>query len=179
MKSIARIAKKITAFHTQISALGGFGIFVIMCVTVIDVTCRALFAKPVPGAVAFDIAILVSLVFLGLPSAQAMNSHFKVDIFTGLLPEKTRRPLDLFNLVSALIVLGVMDYFLVSYAIEMTKIGEVRWGVYALPVWPVRLVMACGVFLLLIQLVADFVLILVDEHEGSDTRDGDDKIKGL
>jgi len=85
--TIDRLEKLNLTATKYINGVGVFFLFVMMMITVLDVTGRFLFNLPVTGSIEITGYLLLLTVFLGIPYASARGQHIRIDFisakFTG------------------------------------------------------------------------------------------------
>ena len=128
---------------------------------VIDVVGRRLWSAPLDGASEFAVAALVVVVFLGLAPAQRIGGNFRVDMLLRVLPAGGQRALEVFWRLLALGMVALLAWLASGEAIRSTEMGEASYGVVAFPVWPSRLVLAGGLWVLVVQLVVELARLLL------------------
>ncbi len=121
-------------------------------ITVLDVSGRYFFNRPLLGAVELSEFLMVLLSFGALALAELRNSHITVDFFVGALPERVRAVLE-----AAAALLGILFWTFVAWraAVHAQRIwhaGEVSANL-TLPTWPFYLVVTLGCGLLALALV--------------------------
>ena len=100
--------------------------------------------QPIPGALELAELLMVLVVFLALPDAEARGRHIVIDIVTSRLPKYFSRPLAVFSAALSLIFYGAMMWqawrlFAASWAIRETTSGLVHF-----PVYPAKALFALG-----------------------------------
>lgn len=153
---LARVfhAAAVAASAVAIAALG-----VLCAVTVIDVSGRYLFNRPLLGAVEMSEFLMVILSFGGLALAELRGGHIKVDFFTAALPQRLRAFLD-----AGAALLGIAFWGFVSWragvqALRVREAGEVSANL-TLATWPFYLAVTVGCGLFAIALVGSFLRAL-------------------
>jgi TRAP-type mannitol/chloroaromatic compound transport system permease small subunit len=128
-------------------------------VLAVEVVARYIFSKPTDFAYDLTWMILGAYVILGAAYTFLAEGHVRVDIFTIRLPQRKRAILEIilyllfFFPLLALLVFACTDFALISWR------GDERSAVslWKPPVYPFKIVMAIGVYLLVLQGVAKFI----------------------
>jgi TRAP-type mannitol/chloroaromatic compound transport system permease small subunit len=97
---------------------------------------------------------LAAIYMLGGAYSLQTGGHVRMDLFYGEWSPRTRALVDCLTVLGLLLYLGVLLVGAVestTYAIETGQHRPSAWGP---PLWPIRLVMATGVFLMLLQVIA-------------------------
>jgi TRAP-type transport system small permease protein len=156
----------ITALNRWLATFSGLLTAIITLIVCVDVAARGLANHSLPGASEVAVLLLLAVVFLGFARAQAQGENFSVTVFTqSLRPELRRRFQVVADLVSLLTV-SLIAWFSWSKAIDSTKAGEESYGTISFPVWPSRLLIAFGLTMLALQLVAGLLRSAGDSETG-------------
>lgn len=151
LNSLEDICLSITKFFNSI---GMFFLTMMMAVTTADVIFRFFFNLPITGSLEIISFSLVITIMLAIPYTTVKKQHVTVDIVTFKLNDRKRFILESINLLVAVILIGVIVWRTILYAL-------LRWdewtAVLHLPQWPFVLVVAFGFILMglvfLIQLI--------------------------
>jgi TRAP-type C4-dicarboxylate transport system permease small subunit len=74
-----------------LGGIAGAALFVMMCVTLVDVLGRKLLDRSLPGAVELTEFLLLLLIFLALPVTTLYGEHVIFDLLDKLMPPRWRR----------------------------------------------------------------------------------------
>jgi len=148
------IAARITALNRVLATWAGLLTAVITVIVCLDVASRGLLNRSIQGTSEFAVLLLVALVFLGFAGAESKGENFSVTILVQALSAKTQWVLKVVTSLISLVSVGVLAWMSWSRAIAATKAGEESYGTIAFPVWPSRLLIAFGLTMLGLQLVA-------------------------
>lgn len=148
------------------SVLAGLILFGLMILIVADVTGRYLFNSPISGTIGVSEILMTAAIFLGLAETQRKGGNIRVEILIMRMPPRVRRVADFVNFAAV----AVLSYLLVRAAIPAATrsraVGEVRYGVVDVPVWPGRAAIAIGGLALL--LVAVRILLTPSSYRTDD-----------
>ena len=137
------------------ATLGGVLILVMMLAIVVDVSGRYLFNSPLLGGIELNRTLLVVVVFFGLAYTQLEDGHIRMDLLMVRVSPRLKLILEIFSLVIALSVYVYITYTTIPVTIRSILRGEYETGLIPFPMWPARLFMSIGLFILTLQLVAD------------------------
>lgn len=164
MRSIPAAITKVNRFLAVAAGLLTAVITVIVCA---DVGSRALLNLSLPGASEVAILLLIALVFLGFAGAEAKGENFTVTILLqALSPGKQR----LFKAVASgisLVTVGLLAWFSWSRGMASAIAREESYGSIVFPVWPSKLLIAIGLTMLVLQLIAGLMDDRADQKEAS------------
>lgn len=137
-----------------------FAVMAIMLVTAADALGRSFLNLPVDGATEFAVTALVAVVFLGLAGGQRSGGNFKVELLIRFLPRGGQRALDILWRLIVLALLVLVAWLSTKEALHSTMKLEASFGVVKFPVWPARIVLAVGMWVLAAQILLETVLLL-------------------
>ena len=155
-----RFHRLVSSISRTLSVATGFLIGIIVIIVCLDVAARALFRSSIQAAGEIAILLMVAQIFLGFAGAQAERANFSVELVTGKLPLAIRNAIGALVMALSSAAVGLLAYYSWRKAITSVAQGEATYGVIAFPVWPNRLVIAVGLTMLAIQLLADFLAAL-------------------
>ena len=151
----------------RLAIISGFATLIIMVIVMIDVTGRAAFNKPLHSGVEISELLLVSLVFLGLSGAQQQRQNFAIEIFTRHLPAPVQTAFELAGYIGCLAIVILLAWPSTIQAISSFDRNEMGFGIVAFPIWPARIVLAVGLWLLAIQFLCDIYRILTGQQRAA------------
>lgn len=129
--------------------LSCIGLFSIMVLIFLDGSLRYLFNSPLVFSADVVNLYLISASFLLVLAYTLRNGgHISVDILAHAMRPRTQHFVLGFALVLASPVVAVMAYEMTSLAADAWKRGEVIVGIYAMPLWPSKAIVALGMILL-------------------------------
>jgi TRAP-type C4-dicarboxylate transport system permease small subunit len=121
--------------------IAGLLIFLMMCVTVVDVIGRYGFNRPLPGASEITEVMLGTMIFAALPLVMLDNGQITMTLFTDTLtPPRRRVQAILVSLFSAF-VLSLVAWRLYRHGVQLASYGEVTVFL-GLPKGPIAYFMA-------------------------------------
>jgi len=145
----------------RLGIASGFATLLIMLVVVFDVTARAVFDSPLDMATEISEFLLVALVFLGLAAAQQNRQNYAIDMASRHLPIGLQLLLEHLGYLFSLVLVGVLAWLSTKQAYAAFQRGEAGFGIIAVPLWPARLLLAIGLWLLALQFVCDLLRYLL------------------
>ena len=148
-----------------ISTLAGWS-SAAMIVAAVAITCQMIFVRFVlNGSTVWQteavIYLVVAATLIGLPYVQRLRGHVNVDLVPLSLPRRARFALAVVTLGLSIAIVGLMLWYGFEYwhfAFERGWRSDTVWGVR---LWIPYLALPVGFGLLLLQLVADFVALLL------------------
>lgn len=132
-------------------------VFVLMVLGLVVVVLRKFTSYPFLGGINLSTFFLVGLVYLVLAEVQREKGHIVVDLLVTRLRGGVRKVLTFFQLFFSLAITVIISWTCWDYAIESFEVRERIDGAPYYPLYPVKIVIAVGIFLLLLQIVVDVV----------------------
>ncbi len=132
-------------------------ILALMLLVVADVAGRKFFNSPVHGTIEIASLTLPAIVFLSIAYVQSLKEHVTVDLFTARLPQQVQLALDVLALGIALAVMVIVIWQTSVFAWGSWVDREFSMGIVEVPIWPARVFVAFGSWLLCIRLIFDLV----------------------
>ena len=90
LNNAARTLDKVGIFSSWCNTAGVTALFLMICITFIDVFLRYVFDKPIKGAYDLTAVMLVLVVFLGVAHTYNEKGHVSVDVISGRLSPKPK-----------------------------------------------------------------------------------------
>lgn len=156
-----KFLRAIERLHIAFGVLSGMSILVITMTIVADVILRLVANQPVRGATEFSTLMMIVIVYIGLASVQASKSNFRMEIVIDKLPKQLQRVLNLVTTLIAMFVIGIMAWYTAQEAFYSLERREMSFAAISFPVYPARLIIALGLFLLTAQLLVDAIRLTV------------------
>lgn len=100
---------------------------------------------------------MVAYFLLGGPYAMQLGANVRMDLLYGSWTDLQKAWVDAFTVIFLLIYLGVLLYGGVeslAYALEYKERSPSAWRPY---MWPIKTLMCIGIFLMLMQALAEFI----------------------
>ena len=140
------------------AVLSGVLILVMAFTASYGVIRRYIFKSPEPYSYELSTIFLLWTFVLALAYLEKLDGHLRVDFFVVLLPEKIR--LFLLNVIGPLLGLvfcWVLTWEGIRAAMYSLEISETSMSVWAVPLFPVKIVIPVGYGLLCIVLVLKII----------------------
>ena len=138
-----------------LGVVSGFATLLIILIVVADVGGRFLFNSPLHSGVEISELLMVTLVFLGLAAAQQERHNFALDIMTSRFPQWLQRLFELLGYLACVLIVVLLAWPSSRQAVSSIERGEAGFGIVAFPLWPARVLLAVGLWLLALQFLCD------------------------
>ena len=137
-----------------------------MIVTAVAITCQMIWVRFVLNQSTIwqteaVVYLVISATLIGLPYVQRLRGHVNVDLVPMAFPGGLRRGLAILVLALSIVVVAVMLWYgfeLWHFAWDRNWRSDSVWGP---PLWIPYLAIPVGLGLFLLQLVADFIAVLL------------------
>jgi TRAP-type C4-dicarboxylate transport system permease small subunit len=160
MRPLLRAIDAVNAAGAAVAALSCLALAVML---IVEVLTTSFLAWSQPWAVEYSGYLLAATLFAGSGWTLRQGGHIRVTLLTQALPEAARRWADLLGSVFALGVAGFMTYACAGYALRSLERGSVSFYPSRTPLfWP-QAVLALGLALLTLALLARAIRLLMDE----------------
>lgn len=163
LKNILKIFQRLS---TYLAYFGALSLFLMMCLTIIDVAGRGIFNKPVLGAYELTEFMILILIFSFLGYTQTKKSHISVDLFMMYFPEKFKIFIEIFNHLACLAIMILIVWMGFEKAVEMMGTRESSPNL-AVPSYPFVFFLVLGCAVLCIEFVKNIVFFLKSKKGGS------------
>ena len=137
-----------------------------MIVAAVAITCQMIFVRFVlNGSTVWQteavIYLVIAATLVGLPYVQRLRGHVNVDLIPLSLPPRARFVLSIVTLSVSIVIVAIMLFYGYDYwhfAWDRGWRSDTVWGVR---LWIPYLSIPIGFGLLLLQLIADFVAVIL------------------
>jgi len=123
--TIDRLEKLNLTATKYINGVGVFFLFVMMMITVLDVTGRFLFNLPVTGSIEITGYLLLLTVFLGIPYASARGQHIRIDFISAKFTGRRALILESITLLVEIALFVLLVWQSISYSVLMHTMNRV------------------------------------------------------
>lgn len=98
--------------------------------------------------------------FLALAYTFRRGELVRVRLVIDLLPPKARRIAEIVPLGAAVFIVGYVLWASALFVYESWKLGEMGTGLLPIPIWIPQMSLVCGVFVLAVAVVDEFVVLV-------------------
>ena len=131
-------------------------LFVLAAVLLASTLSRLVFGAPVNWALEMAQFILSAYYLLGGAYALQNNSHVRMDLFYSRLTPHKRAVTDAFTILFVIFYLAVLFPGGISSTNYAIVYKQQNYSAWAPLLWPIKVVMTIGVFLMLLQCISTF-----------------------
>ncbi|MBX3578887.1 MAG: TRAP transporter small permease subunit [Rhizobiaceae bacterium] len=130
--------------------------FVMGAILLYSTLSRVLFGVPVNWVLEMSQFLLSAYYLLGGAYVLQLGGHVRMDLFYDRLSARKRAVTDAFTILFVIFYLVVLLAGGISSTNYAIKYNQVNYSAWSPVLWPVKVVMTIGVFLMLLQCVATF-----------------------
>jgi TRAP-type mannitol/chloroaromatic compound transport system permease small subunit len=130
--------------------------FVLAAIMLYSTLSRALFDAPVNWALEMSQFVLSAYYLLGGAYSMQEDAHVRMDLIYGRLSPRRRAAIDAFTIIFVVFYLVVLFWGSVSSTSYAITYNQKNYSAWSPVLWPVKVVMAIGIFLMLLQFVSQF-----------------------
>lgn len=138
-------------------------IFALMFLGMAQVLGRTLFNLPVAGYIDLVELSMATFAFLGVAYCERLGGHVRMDFFLKLAKGRTHWAMEVFGMLVALFIIGVLVWYGFQHFLRAYQIGDTTIDA-ELPVWPSKLLVPVAFSLLWLRLLlqlAGFIRLLI------------------
>jgi TRAP-type C4-dicarboxylate transport system permease small subunit len=156
----------ITRVNRGLASVAGVLTAVITLIICADVAVRALAGRSIDGASEVALLLLVALVFLGIAGAEGKGENFSVTLVIRKLPVGAQRWLYVLVTLVSFAGAALLAWFSWTTGVAAMATDERSYGVISFPVWPSRLLIALGLTMFAVQLLAQAAKAAAGDFRG-------------
>lgn len=130
--------------------------FVLAAIMLWSTISRTAFGVPVNWALEMSQFLLSAYYLLGGAYATQEGAHVRMDLFYSRLSPRRRAAVDGFTILFVIFFLGVLLWGSISSTQYALQYNQKNYSAWAPVLWPVKMVMTIGIFLMLLQFIAQF-----------------------
>ena len=131
-------------------------VFVMAAVLMYSTLSRLIFGVPVNWALEFSQFVLSAYYLLGGAYSMQLDAHVRMDLFYSRWSPRTKSMVDAFTILFVIFYLGVLffgGWSSSEYAILYKQKNYTSWAPL---LWPIKVIMTVGIFLMLLQTISTF-----------------------
>ena len=158
MKALLKISAAIDAVNEKFGFIANYFVLFAALISAGNAGSRYLFSQSSNAWLEVQWYMLAGMVLLGGPYALKMNEHVRVDLFYGMVSERTRIWIDIVGGLTFLLpICVILIYFTWPWFVESWRIGELASNAGGLIRWPVKLVLPVGFALMALQGISELI----------------------
>jgi TRAP-type mannitol/chloroaromatic compound transport system permease small subunit len=155
-KAVVAYVRHVDAFNRLVGRFAMYLFFVLGAVLLYSTLSRVILGAPVNWALEMSQFILSAYYLLGGAYTLQLGGHVRMDLFYDRLAARRRAVTDMVTILFVIFYLAVLFAGGISstnYAIVYKQQNYTAWAPL---LWPVKVVMTIGIFLMLLQCISSF-----------------------
>ena len=158
MGALLGLSRVIDAVNRTIGRYSSWMILLAVIVSAVNAVVRKLFDMSSNAWLELQWQLFGAVFLLCAAWALLTNEHIRIDIVSNLLPKRVRDAIDIFGHVIFLLPFTiVMVVTSVPFFLSSLRINEQSMNAGGLAVWPAKLLVLIGFFLLLLQCISELI----------------------
>lgn len=153
----------LSKFNVFLSYVGGWLLFGMMLLLVIDVIWRNFFT-PLHALIELSVFAMMIIIYLGLAACEENDEHVRLEFFIMMLPKGLRLANGYFVGVLNVIATAILFYAVYRSGVTAYIRGEATPGNVTFPLWPVKILMIAGMAFFVIEAIRSLLLPKKDDE---------------
>lgn len=159
---LTAIAAAITRVNRALFQATLWAMAVVVPVMLYEVVARYVFDAPTVWAMELAVLLFGPYFLLGGPYLLHLRGHVALDVLRQRLSPRWNRRLDLVNYPVIMAFCAILLYYSAPAAWSAFEYRETSFSAWNPPIWPAKAAVPLALALMLLQAVADFVVLLLD-----------------
>jgi TRAP-type mannitol/chloroaromatic compound transport system permease small subunit len=143
-------------FNYAVGRIAMYLIFAMMGVLLMSSIFRATFNVSFIWVVEMAQFMLTAYYILGGPYSLQLDSHVRMDLLYGRWSDRTRAVVDAITICFLIFYLAILLMGGISSTEYAIKYGQQNQSAWAPQLWPIKVLMTVGIFMMLLQAIAIF-----------------------
>ena len=156
-KALKLFVRYVDATSTVVGKFSQYLVFAMMGVLLYESISRTLFNRPHIWVVEIAQFTMAAYYLLGGGYSLILDGHVRMDLLYGRWSLRKRAVMDLITSVVLIFYLVLLLYGAISSIEYALRYGQVNYTPWAPPLAPIKIIMAIGILLMLLQSIAFFV----------------------
>ncbi len=156
-KALKLFVRYVDATSTVVGKFSQYLVFAMMGVLLYESISRTLFNRPHIWVVEIAQFTMAAYYLLGGGYSLLLHGHVRMDLLYGRWSLRKRAVMDLITSVVLIFYLVLLLYGAISSIEYALRYGQVNYTPWAPPLAPIKIIMAIGILLMLLQSIAFFV----------------------
>ena len=136
---------------------GGLILTAMMILVTCDVIARFFFNHPIHGATEITEFMMVGMFYFTLAYTQGVKHNIKVEVIITHLSPKAKQIAEFVTYFLGLLLFALITWQGVRSAADAWAIGEITFGLVELPLFPAKVLVPIGSFMLCLRFIMDII----------------------
>lgn len=147
----------VDALNYRVGRIAMYLFFVMGAILLASTISRLSIGVPINWALEMSQFLLSAYYLLGGAYALQLDQHVRMDLFYSRLSARRRAVTDAITILFVIFYLAVLFGGGLSSTNYAIVYGQKNYTAWAPPLWPIKVVMTTGIFLMLLQLISTFI----------------------
>lgn len=170
MKIIQAYVKYTDTLCWWIGRFAMYLIFVMIAILLYSAVSKS-FSVPAIWTLEFSQFLMVAYFILGGPYSMQLGEHVRMDLLYAEWSDKTRYRIECMTIFCLLVYISILLYGSVSSTLYAIEFGERNYSAWRPYMWPIKVIITVGIFLMLLQTLSIFCKMLIQKHVDVEERD--------
>lgn len=150
-RKFAILGRVLDRMHEAASVLAVLCLLGVTLMITLNVVMRAMGGSGIRGVIEISEILMAAIAYFAIGAAQWGRQHVAITAATSFLSPAAQGLITRLGLAIAFLYVLVADWEAAVMAAQSYAEGESRWGIVSVPVWPGRIVVAVGFFMLAVE----------------------------
>jgi TRAP-type mannitol/chloroaromatic compound transport system permease small subunit len=141
---------------TKAGRIAMYLIFVMIGVLLLDAVTRNIINFPLSWCIEMAQFTITAYYIVGGPYSMQLDSHVRMDLLYSMFSRKNQARLDCFTALFLVVYLVVLLIGAISSTIYAIEIGQRKFSMWNPSMIPIKIIMVCGIVLMLLQSISIF-----------------------
>lgn len=156
-KAAVAFVRYVDALNYRVGRFAMYLFFVMGAILLASTASRLALGVPINWALEMSQFLLSAYYLLGGAYALQLDQHVRMDLFYGRLAARKRAVTDAVTILFVIFYICVLLGGGISSTNYAIVYGQKNYTAWAPPLWPIKIVMTTGIFLMLLQLISTFI----------------------
>lgn len=147
----------VDALNYRVGRIAMYLFFVMGAILLASTISRLSIGVPINWALEMSQFLLSAYYLLGGAYALQLDQHVRMDLFYSRLSARRRAVTDAITILFVIFYLAVLFGGGLSSTNYAIVYGQKNYTAWAPPLWPIKVVMTTGIFMMLLQLISTFI----------------------
>lgn len=147
----------VDALNYRVGRVAMYLFFVMGAILLASTISRLAIGIPINWALEMSQFLLSAYYLLGGAYALQLDQHVRMDLFYSRLSARRRAFTDAITILFVIFYLAVLFGGGLSSTNYAIVYGQKNYTAWSPPLWPIKVVMTAGIFLMLLQLISTFI----------------------
>jgi TRAP-type mannitol/chloroaromatic compound transport system permease small subunit len=158
VRALLKLSSVIDAINEKFGVIANWTVLLACLISAGNAAVRYAISESSNGWLEIQWYLFTATVMLGGPYTLKMNEHVRVDLFYGMVSERTRNWIDIIGgLLFLLPICVILTYFTWGWFVQSWDINEVSSNAGGLIRWPVKLMLPVGFLLMALQGASEII----------------------